>query len=357
MDSTISQTFRTVVISLLIGGTSGVVAGAVTSDALTTYALQLAELARTPRLSQARPVYQVLSGDDVLGVIEEDVLPGVVDVYAGSGVLDTAIAHGIALTSDGWMVVKIPTNISAASLRYVIGRQAYVADKTVYDTVTGMTFVHIAERNLPVVAFGELTTLPFGARVYVLSSVRAVAQTSVYTTLWSSSAVSSDLPSRRLVLSETVETSAMGAPVTDEAGNLIGFVSGTDTDGRAHVMAIESVLPAFTSVLREGEITRASLGLMTVDLAHVVALPAEARDRSQGAWVQTAAAIKKGSAAETAGLKAGDIILSVDGILVDENHSLDELILPRAPGDRVLLHVDREGEVSEIDLQATLGAL
>ncbi len=357
MDSTISHTFRTVVISLLIGGTSGVVAGAVTSDALSTYALQLAELARTPHLSQVRPVYQTVSGDDVLGVIEEDVLPGVVDVYTGSGALETAIAHGIALTSDGWMVVKVPANVSAASLRYVIGRQAYLADKTVYDSVTGMTFVHIDERNLPVVAFGEVTTLPFGARVYVLSSARAVAETSVYTTLWSSSAVSSDLPSRRLVLSETVVPSAVGAPVTDEAGNLIGFVSGAEADGRARVIAIESVLPAFTSVLREGEIARASLGVMVVDLAHVVAVPAEARDRSQGAWIQTAAAVKKGSAAESAGLQVGDIILSVDGILVDENHSLDELILPRAPGDRILLHVDREGETSEIDLQATLGAL
>lgn len=357
MSSTWSLTLRTVVISLLIGGTSGVVAGAVTSDSLSTYALQLAELARTPRLSQSRPVFQTPTGENILSVIEEDVLPGVVDVYASSGSLETPIAHGIALTSDGWLVVKLSSGVSASALRYVIGRQVFASTEIVYDAVTGMTFVHIDERNLPVVAFGESALLPFGARVYLLSSARSVAETSVYTTAWSSGATSSDLPSRRIILTEMMVAGNVGAPVTDEGGNLIGFVVGQETDGRARVVGIEAVLPAFTSVLRDGEIVRPSLGVSVVDLAHAVAVPDGTRERTQGAWIQSAAAVKRGGAAETAGLKAGDIILSVDGIVVDENHSLDELIVPHAVGDRVLLRVDRDSEQSEIEIQAVLGAL
>ena len=60
------------------------------------------------------------------------------------------------------------------------------------------------------------------------------------------------------------------------------------------------------------------------------------------------------SPAYQAGLFDGDIILAVEGTSVDATHSLTSLLTARKPGDKVKLHVVRDGK--EEDVTVTLGA-
>jgi S1-C subfamily serine protease len=50
-----------------------------------------------------------------------------------------------------------------------------------------------------------------------------------------------------------------------------------------------------------------------------------------------------GGTAEQAGIKAGNIILAVDGQEIDATHPLDDLLLMHAPGDRIELSI--QGDV------------
>lgn len=65
------------------------------------------------------------------------------------------------------------------------------------------------------------------------------------------------------------------------------------------------------------------------------------------------AAITKGSAAEKAGIKEKDVILSVNGEKISQDSSMAKLIQKYNPGDTVTLHILRDGK--EQDLQVTLG--
>lgn len=67
------------------------------------------------------------------------------------------------------------------------------------------------------------------------------------------------------------------------------------------------------------------------------------------------AAITPGSAADKAGLKAGDIILEVDGLKITQNNSLGKMIRSHLPGDKITLKVLR-GK-TELTLEATLGEM
>ncbi|HTP12350.1 MAG TPA: PDZ domain-containing protein, partial [Bacteroidota bacterium] len=55
----------------------------------------------------------------------------------------------------------------------------------------------------------------------------------------------------------------------------------------------------------------------------------------------------KNSAGEAAGLKAGDIILSVDGKKVDSPNALQSIVASHYPGDEVALRVFRDGKTIE----------
>lgn len=61
-----------------------------------------------------------------------------------------------------------------------------------------------------------------------------------------------------------------------------------------------------------------------------------------------------GSPAMQAGVRAGDIILKIDGRAVDQNHPLNERILEHAPGDNVTLTVQRGS--AQLELPVRLGA-
>ena len=77
---------------------------------------------------------------------------------------------------------------------------------------------------------------------------------------------------------------------------------------------------------------------------------------SEGALV---ARVAPGGPAEKAGLRKGDLILSVDGIAVDQDHALGSLIQEKKTGDTVTLSVRERGPAAgkaPRELKVTLGA-
>jgi len=64
-------------------------------------------------------------------------------------------------------------------------------------------------------------------------------------------------------------------------------------------------------------------------------------------------AVTSGSAAEKAGIKANDVILSMNGEKITINNSMSKIIQKYNVGDKIILHILRNGEEQDIDV--TLG--
>ncbi len=60
--------------------------------------------------------------------------------------------------------------------------------------------------------------------------------------------------------------------------------------------------------------------------------------------------VRPGSAADEAGLQADDIILSVDGDMVDEERTLSDRVYAYEPGDTLTLEVLRDGQTLSLDV-------
>lgn len=102
-------------------------------------------------------------------------------------------------------------------------------------------------------------------------------------------------------------------------------------------------------LIESGRVTRGALGVWINTITPETAASRGLRS-TRGAVISTVAA---GSAAERAGLRVDDVILSVDGKPVRDAGSLRAAIGLRRPGDRISIGILRDGR--EETVEATLG--
>jgi serine protease Do len=147
-----------------------------------------------------------------------------------------------------------------------------------------------------------------------------------------------------------------GGPTFDVDGNVIGvntaiFSPSGGNVGIAFDIPAETVKAVVAQLRDHGAVTRGWIGVqiqpVTADIADSLGLK-----NARGALV---AEPQSGSPAEKAGIKAGDVIVSVNGEAVNDARTLARLISALAPGTSVRLGVVRNGREEALTL--TLGEL
>jgi len=133
-----------------------------------------------------------------------------------------------------------------------------------------------------------------------------------------------------------------GGPLLNLAGNVIGVTSQIQSesggnDGVGFAIPSNTVRTIATQLIATGKAQHALLGV-TVKTA------------SNGVGI---AQVQSGTAAASAGLKAGDVITAVGGTPVSTAEKLRALIASHAPGDKLSLSILRSGKTSTVEV--TLG--
>jgi hypothetical protein len=347
---------RVIVISLLIGGGSGVLATALTTSYLSQYAFELSKLTEPLQLTQTQPRAVPQGYEDALETIKTEALDAVgsvfaVNVPAAGFTREDRQGPAVALTSDGWM---LSTEGSVGSL-VRMGDRSCDVDTVRPHVLTGLSFIHCALENVSVANFGEGYEVALGDQVFVASGFDELVFTQIEAVEWKGESVrSSDVPSRRLLLGREVEP---GSPVFNIAGALVGIV---DPEDGTRVIPFEHFTVAFEQVLQGSDVlASAVLGVSSIDLTRTVGLDETlARGYKHGALLYGSQAVARGSSAQVAGLLVGDIVLAVDGVSIGEARTLDDLVATFSPADGerdvVTLTIDRDGAVS--DIVVTLGS-
>ncbi|MHA1536640.1 MAG: S1C family serine protease, partial [Alphaproteobacteria bacterium] len=149
-----------------------------------------------------------------------------------------------------------------------------------------------------------------------------------------------------------------GGPLIDLRGRLIGIntaiIGGRKGGGSLGIgFAIPSNLArrVMGQIVRYGNVRRGRLGIVIQDLTPALARTLGIRARA-GAFVRT---VSPGSGAARAGLRAGDVIVAVDGRPVRGSSDLRTRIGTMRIGARVRLRLYREGAVRTI--AAVIGAI
>jgi S1-C subfamily serine protease len=276
-----------------------------------------------------------------------------------------AIAMGAVVTSDGWMATvsdsAVFKNKSLAGVTALVGGRAYKVSRMVRDAYSGVTFLKADADNLPVTAFGATTTVAVGDSVFVADSAGGLRRLEVLANDTMPATVSDDLlrSSEKVqrVIRVTSGSASAGAMVLSGKGEIIGLVQG---DGRfgSVVVPVEAFSDVIGAVLRGQSPQRPYLGLNYVDLSLIAGR--EGEEPARGALVSASAdgktaAVIKGSPAAAAGIRAGDLVVAIDGEQVSGKNPLADALMQYQPGDKPTFSIQRGNASTTLDVIVTLG--
>ncbi len=139
-----------------------------------------------------------------------------------------------------------------------------------------------------------------------------------------------------------------GGALANRQGQVVGintaiFSQTGENTGIGFAIPIETAKNAADRLVNGESVTRAGLGLTG---------PSETPNGDAGAYVNC---VVSGGAAADAGIRDGDIIVSVDGVSVRSFEELRGMISVYSPGEVVTVEVVRDNETVSIDV--TLGSL
>jgi putative serine protease PepD len=349
-----------VVASLLIGGAAGVGGAAAWTSTHQTPADP------SPTLTQTGGTTAQVAAGGSVEKVAQDVTPSVVMInVSGSG--GSGSGSGIILSSDGKIltnnhVVALAGNAGKLTVSFNDGSHAN-ARILGTDPLTDTAVIQAeGVKNLKAATLGHSSSLEVGQSVVAIGSpfgLDATVTSGIVSALNRPVNVGTVSKGNQTVY-PAIQTDApinpgnSGGPLVNLSGQVVGIdaaiQSATDTTsqgepgsiGLGFAIPIDEVLPIVQQMIKGETPTHARLGIGV-----------ENASTGAGAQVTDGARIQQvdnGSAAQNAGLKAGDVITKVDDHLITSSDSLVATVRSYRPGDKVTVTYTRGGQSHTVDI-------
>jgi serine protease Do len=213
-------------------------------------------------------------------------------------------------------------------------------DTVATDWVTDLAILKIDAQNLPAVSVGDSTNLRIGDWVVAIGNSlgERISATSGIV-----SALGVTLPMQDQTLNDLVQTDAAinpgnsGGPLVNMSGEVIGItsvkVAEVGVEGMGYAISTNVAMPIISDLITRGYAIRPWLGIgsYTVDQFVVFRYNLEA---DEGILVTSVAS---DSPAESAGLKAGDVITELNGMEIKNNNEFLQALYSAKIGDTITI--------------------
>ncbi len=230
-------------------------------------------------------------------------------------------------------------------------RREYRAKVMGSDPKTDVAVLKIDAKNLPVVPIGKSQDLRVGEWVLAIGSPFGL-ESSV--TAGVVSAKGRSLPDDSNVpfiqTDVAVNPGNSGGPLFNTKGEVIGINSQIYSQtggyqGLSFAIPIDVAYRIKDQIVTTGKVQHAKLGV-TIQEVNQAFADSFKLESPEGALVSN---VERGSAAEKAGLKSGDVIRKLNGTPIIASGDLPAMMSVSKPGDKVTLEVWRDGKIVHID--------
>jgi len=261
-----------------------------------------------------------------------------------------ALGQGLVITSDGWIITALTLNPSDDYVIITAGGRVYDIKEAAKDSLSSFSLIRAEARDLPVLKFVEAVNLTKGQSVVAIDWQGQNILTTISNPGYSPDelARASDGLLMKIILARDLSPDFKGGVLFTLAGEIVGLV-----DGEGNVNRIDAFSAAINSTLKHNEIRRASLGVYYLRLDDLI--DAEGNNpQTVGAMIypnDKKIAVVKNSAADKAGLKNGDIIISIDGIRLTNGEDLATIISKHIAGDKIFIEYERVGEAKDAEIE------
>ena len=281
---------------------------------------------------------------------------------------ETGVGSGVIFDSNGWILTNRHV-VQGGQTFDVELKDGRVLSGTVYgiDTLTDLAIVKVEATDLPTAAIGESDALQVGQLVVAIGSPLGTYSNSVTSGIVSAKGRTITTDGNAKPLTNLIQTDAAinpgnsGGPLLDANGHVVGINTAiaTNSNGIGFAIPIDVARPIMAQAIAGQKLARPYLGIQFVSITRQLAdqekLPVQAgalvggRDQND----QPIPGVQAGTPAAAAGIKDGDIILSVEGKPIDDGHPLDATLAQFSPGDKVSVEILRAGQ--HLTVEVTLG--
>ena len=270
---------------------------------------------------------------------------------------------GVIIRPDGYIVTNNHVVSGATKISVTLNdNQQYDATVVGTDPATDVAIIKVDAENLPTIPLGDSDQLRLGEWVLAIGSPLG-AQLRGTITAGIVSAKGRSMPdgSGEFKIESFIQTDAAvnpgnsGGALVNKKGELVGIntaiVSQTGSySGYSFAVPVNIVKRVAADLIDFGSVKRAMLGITMQPIDKKIQEELKLNSMN-GVYIVE---VSKGSAAEEAGLKQGDVITAIDGQRITDGASVQEKVNNYHPGEKAVITYIRDGK--ELTTEVTFHA-
>ncbi len=271
--------------------------------------------------------------------------------------------------SDDGMIITNKHVVDQTDAQYTVftnDGKKFDAEVIARDPVNDLAVLKVKGSGFPYLTFGNSDSIQVGQTAIAIGNAlgefRNTVSVGVISGL-SRSITAGDTSGKSELLEGIIQTDAAinpgnsGGPLLDLSGDVVGVNVAIAQGSQSVGFAIPSKIAqgVVESVKKTGKIVRPFLGVRYIPVTK------ELKDANKltvdyGVLIQRGSnadelAIIPGSPADKAGLQENDIILEMDGLKLDDSHSLATLVRNKAVGDTITLKILHKGDEKTVSVK------
>ncbi|MDR2239392.1 MAG: Do family serine endopeptidase [Zoogloeaceae bacterium] len=270
----------------------------------------------------------------------------------------SGLGSGVIVSADGYILTNnhVVENMDEIEVATNDGRR-FTARVAGLDPETDLAVLQVkTDGSLPAVTFAPTESLRVGDVVLAIGNPFGVGQTVTHgiVSALGRSQLGINTFENFIQTDAAINPGNSGGALTDSAGNLVGintaiYSRSGGSLGIGFAIPVSIARSVMEQIIQTGAVTRGWIGVeaqeITPELAESFKLPA-----SEGALI---AGVMRGSPADRAGIRPGDVLVAVGGKAVKDPRGMLELIASLKPGATVPFKFRRE--TKEVDLPVAIG--
>jgi len=269
---------------------------------------------------------------------------------------------GVIISEDGYIATNNHVVNNADKIEVILNNnKSYTAEVIGKDPTTDLALLKINEKGLPFISYGNSDDVKIGEWVLAVGNPFNLTSTVTAGIISAKgrniNAIEANQDKGNYSIESFIQTDAAvnpgnsGGALVNTEGQLIGINTAIASNtgsytGYSFAIPVNIVRKVMNDIHDFGNVQRAFLGISIRDIDAKMQEEKNLK-MSQGVYI---AGLTDGGAAESAGLREGDIITKINGNNIKSTPELQEQISSYRPGEKVAVTINRDGEEKNLEM-------